>query len=302
MALVFVHGGPGAYVRDFDRDFLSSFAQEGFDVVLYDQFGAGRSALGDPQGYTHENNLRDLSAVLARIDKPVVLVGQSYGAALVTSALAREDVRRHVAYVVLSEPGRVPGASATSRHGMTEKTTRALDATATPSLAVVVNLAHPRSLLATLLPRSNQFVHQEELINLYTPDVQRLLVSSAFCKGDTGSINSFQTLRFNPLANASISRDVRHATTPSLRDLKAPVLMLLGECSYIPRGRAMQYFEVFTIARSQVIANVGHVLWGNAEGREVARDAILRFIDGRQAALPNEPTASTADAFVSSGG
>jgi pimeloyl-ACP methyl ester carboxylesterase len=300
-ALVFVHGGPGAYLRDFDRDFFAGFAHAGFDVVIYDQFGAGRSPQGDPATYTHENNVRDLAAVLARVNEPTVLVGQSYGATLVTSALARDDVRRRVTHVILSEPGRLPGGSVSVAKSMAEKTTRAPDATIKPSAAVVAKIAAPRALLAALLPRGNGFVQQEELINLYTPDVQRLLISPAFCKGDTALLDTFQAERFNLVANVAINHDALAATTPDLRKLASPVLLLLGECSYIPRGLAMEYFGTYTIARSQLIPGVGHVLWGNARGQALMRDAVVRFVDKAPAALPDEPTAATAAQFVASG-
>jgi pimeloyl-ACP methyl ester carboxylesterase len=300
-ALVFVHGGPGAYLRGFDRDFFAAFARAGFDVVIYDQFGAGRSALGDPRTYTHDNNVDDLAAVLARVDKPTVLVGQSYGATLITSALARPDVRKRVTHVILSEPGRMPGGAESTARPMSEKTTRAPDASETPSRAVIAKVAAPRAILASVLPRGNGMVKQEELINLYTKDVQRLLVAPGFCKGDTGLLDTFQAERFNLTANVAVNRDALVAPTPDLRGIKAPVMLLLGECSYIPRGLAMEYFGVYKISRSQLIPRVGHILWGNAQGQALVRDSILRFVDSKPALLPNEPTASNTRQFIESG-
>lgn len=300
-ALVFVHGGPGAYVRDIDRAFFASFARAGFDVVLYDQAGAGRSSLVSPEQYTHDANIRDLAAVLARVNLPTVLVAQSYGATLVTSALVDRDVRKHVTHLILTEPGRIPGAAFSSDKSMSEKTTHAPDATLSPSAAVMSKLIAPRALLAAFLPTGNRLAPQEELINHYTPDVQRLLVSNAFCKGDTALLNSFEPGRFNLIANASVSRDARHAVTPDLRDMAPQVMMVLGECSYIPRGRAMEYFGVYTTARAHVIPGVGHLVWGNARGAELTRDAIVRFVDGAPGLLPNEPSQASAQRFVESG-
>lgn len=301
MALVFVHGGPGAYLRNFDRDFFSTFAHAGFDVVIYDQFGAGRSPIGDPATYTHQNNVKDLAAVLAHIDKPAVLIGQSYGATLVTSALSIPEVRKHVTHVILSEPGRLPGGAESTAKSMSEKTTSALDASETPSRAVIAKVAAPRAILASFLPRGNGFVKQEELINLYAKDIQRLLVAPGFCKGDTALLDTFQAERFNLIANVAVNRDALAAPTPDLRSIKAPVLLLLGECSYIPRGLAMEYFGVYTITRSQLIPKVGHILWGNAQGQALTRDSILRFVDNLPAVLPNEPNASNTRQFVESG-
>lgn len=301
LALVFAHGGPGGYIRDFDRAFFASFAQAGFDVVLYDQFGAGRSPLGDPATYTHDNNVSDLAAVLARAGKPTLLIGQSYGATLVTSAMALDAVRARVKYLVLTEPGRIPGAAFAVGKSMSEKSTLAPDATTPPTLAIGARLAAPRALLAAFMPAGASLAPQEEIINHYTPELQRALVSSAFCKGDTAMLDAFQPTRFNLLVNASVARQARALATPDLRALDAPVMLLLGECSYIPRGRAMEYFGVYNIARSHVIAGVGHVTWGNARGQALTRDAIVRFVDQAPGPLPNEPTKATAASFADSG-
>jgi len=300
-ALVFVHGGPGAYVRDIDRAFFASFAHAGFDVVLYDQVGAGRSSLVSPGHYTHTDNIRDLAAVLARVNMPTVLVAQSYGATLVTSALADAEVRKRVTHLILTEPGRIPGATLSTDKSLSEKTTQAPDATLAPTAAIVGRLMAPRALLAAFLPAGNGLASQEELINLYTPDVQRVLVSNSFCKGDTAVLDRFQPGRFNLIANVRVSRDAARAATPDLHDIAPPVMMLLGECSYIPRGRAMEYFGVYTPARAHLIPGVGHIVWGNARGEELVRDAIVRFVDGAPGALPNEPTKASAQRFVDDG-
>ena len=302
LTIVFVHGGPGGYIRDFDRDFFATFAKAGFDVVLYDQFGAGYSPLGETTAaYTHEKNIDDLAAVLARLDTPALLVGQSYGATLVTSALVRDDVRKRVSFVVLTDPGKIPGASIAVGKTMSEKSTTAPDATLTPTPSVAAALVAPRAVLTAFLPAGQRFAPQEEIINHYTPEVQRVLVSSAFCKGDTALLQSFQPLRFNMLANASISRSARAAIMPDLQQMPAPVMMLLGQCSYVPRGRAMEYFGVYKIARAHLIDGVGHVVWGNAKGQRLTRDAIIRFVDNVPGVLANEPTKESAASFAESG-
>ena len=188
--------------------------------------------------------------MLARVNMPTVLVAQSYGATLATSALANADVRKWVSHLVLTEPGRIPGAAFSSDKSMSEKTTHAPDATLAPNAAVMGRLMAPRALLAAFLPARNALASQEEIINHYTPDVQRVLVSNSFCKGDTALLDSFHPGRFNLIANVRVSRDAAKAATPDLHGMAAPVMMLLGECSYLPRGRAMEYFSVYTPARA----------------------------------------------------
>lgn len=301
-ALVFVHGGPGAYIRDFDRDFFAGFARDGFEVVLYDQFGSGRSPQGDPREYTHDGNVADLLSVLDRLGKPTLLVGQSYGAAVVASALQSEHARRWVRQVVLTEPGKLPGSAPGFDSALHEKTTTAPDASEPPSLAVLSSLLAPRMVAATLLPAGNRFVPQEELINLATPALQRNLISSGYCRGAAEQLDGFRALRFNPAANVSVSLSAAKAARPSLGDsLKAPVLLMLGECSYVPRGRAMAYFDAMPIARTQWLQGVGHILWGTPQGRDATHEAIVRFVDGRPAALPDTLTLATREQFIRDG-
>lgn len=301
-ALVFVHGGPGGYIRNFDRDFFATFADDGFDVILYDQYGAGRSPIGKAADYSHDNNVRDLVAVLARVNKPTVLVAQSYGATLATSALAQEQVQRRVSHLVLTEPGKIPGAAFSVLPAMAQKTTLAKDAGRPPSAAIAAKLAAPRAMLAAMLaPGGAGYASQEEIINHYDPEVQRALISSSFCNDDRAMLDSFQPTRFNLIANAVISRQARGAPTPKLQNLAAPVLMILGECSYIPRGRAMEYFDVYRIARSHLVMGVGHIVWGNAKGQALTRAAIKAFVDNTPGPLPNEPTQASANQFVAAG-
>ncbi len=301
-ALVFVHGGPGAYIRNFDRDFFAGFARDGFDVVLYDQFGSGRSALGDARDYTHDGNVADLLSILDRIGKPTVLVGQSYGAAVVASALQDPRARKWVTQVVLTEPGKLPGSAPSLDPALNEKTTTAPDASEAPSLAVLSSMMAPRMLAAMLLPAGNPFVPQEELINLASPAVQRNLISGGYCRGSADQLERFQPLRFNPAANRAVGQSAARGERPMLlASLKSPVLLMLGECSYVPRGRAMAYFDAVPITRTQWLRGVGHILWGTPEGQAVTHEAILRFVDGKPAALPNEPTRESRDQFVRDG-
>ena len=104
------------------------------------------------------------------------------------------------------------------------------------------------------------------------------------------------------LSHLGIGRFVTISPYPKyLQDLAAPVLLLLGQCSYIPRGRAMEYFDIYPIARSNLIPGVGHITWGNAQGQALTRDAIVRFVDNVTGPLANEPTQSSRQAFVASG-
>ncbi|MET7711337.1 alpha/beta fold hydrolase [Streptomyces sp. NPDC005407] len=105
-------GATAVFLHGLVVDNLSSFyctlavpaAQAGHDVVLYDQRGHGRTER-PPTGYDIDTSVRDLTALLAALgldERPVHLVGNSYGGTLaLRTALARPDL---VAGLILIEP------------------------------------------------------------------------------------------------------------------------------------------------------------------------------------------------------
>ena len=293
--IVFVHGGPGAYLRDFDLDFIAAFSEDGFDVLTYDQIGAGRSSIIDTKGYSHQGNVSDLNKILGHIDTPVILIGQSYGAALVTSFLDSFGHEHDISHIILTEPGPLPGADYSTSD---DKTTKAENA---EGLSIPDILRSPRIILAFLLPASNRFSDQEELLNFISPGKQKKAVATSYCAQHSDQMLPFEHHRVNLLATRIIMDSFLEAETPDLTAIESPVMMLLGECSYIPRNYALDYFDHFSITRSHLIRDVGHILWATPEGRSLTHESILRFIDGKEPILENKPTIETRDQFFESG-
>lgn len=80
-ALVVLHGGPGAH-HDYLLPQMLQLAQTR-DCLFYDQRGGGRSKTDDRTPITWETHVRDLTAVLAELQRgPLTLVGYSWGAML----------------------------------------------------------------------------------------------------------------------------------------------------------------------------------------------------------------------------
>ena len=84
--VIVLHGGPGG-------DFRSLRALEALSathhVVFYDQRGAGLSERVDPARLTLDGYLEELGGVIERVspDRPVWLIGHSWGAMLATAYL-----------------------------------------------------------------------------------------------------------------------------------------------------------------------------------------------------------------------
>jgi pimeloyl-ACP methyl ester carboxylesterase len=297
-AILFLHGGPGAFVRDFDREFIAGFTDFGYEVFVYDQVGAGRSAMLNIEDYSHQKNVDDMSEIIKRIDKPVILFGQSYGTGLITSYLEQQSSFKHIRGIILSEPGPLPGAYPQEGPYFDEKTTKAEHLEGPGNLELV---GSPRFVLGMTLPVKNKFVSQGEFINHISADLQKKLVATSYCKGDESSQQAFTRLPFNMKASRAIRKSFMSEKRPDSLDIDIPVMMLLGECSYLARGYAIDYFEVFPIQRSHWIPGVGHIIWGNKTGRELTREAVIQFLNGEKPTLPNEPTFDSRFEFIEAG-
>ncbi|TMR20801.1 alpha/beta fold hydrolase [Nonomuraea turkmeniaca] len=102
--VVFLHGGPGVADLAASSAFLGKLTADGYQVYVYDQLGAGRSArLRDPRGYGLTRDVEDLEAIRQAVGaKRLNLIAQDYGAQLAAAYLAAHPDR--VARAVLSSP------------------------------------------------------------------------------------------------------------------------------------------------------------------------------------------------------
>jgi proline iminopeptidase len=103
--IIYLHGGPGGPIYNSNIKILSNFANDGYDVYLYDQIGCGHSArLKDISEYTANRHKEDLFEIVKSIgSEKVILIGQSWGAILANLFIA--DHPNLVAKVIFSSPG-----------------------------------------------------------------------------------------------------------------------------------------------------------------------------------------------------
>lgn len=100
--LIVVHGGPGGDMQYLLP--LRNLADKHF-VILYDQRSTGLSPRVDKEQLTMESSLNDLHKIVSHYghEKPVKLIGHSWGAMLVSGYLGLHPQR--VSHAVLVEPG-----------------------------------------------------------------------------------------------------------------------------------------------------------------------------------------------------
>jgi len=251
--LVYLHDGPGLAVLEAERRFYSRFADDGFDVYLYDQVGTGRSGrLDDIAQYSMERNIADLDAIRAELGVgEMVLVGQGAGAELAARYLSRF-------------PERVYKAVFHSPTPLWDKGQFFLNyaRTASPSGPNVV--LEPRLLLAASLathgPRAAQnLVSQGEMGALLERSFNpRSWVCArhghAAPRVEHGGFNAYVQLRTELTARAM--PDPRPRLVANL----TPTLVLAAECDYLPWEVILQYRDALLNEQVFYFEGAGHMI------------------------------------------
>lgn len=105
--IVFLHGGPGGDYRSLLP--YQGLADFGYHVVFYDQRGAGLSQRHDKDELSLSLYMEDLRQVInhySQGSEPVVLIGQSFGAMLVSCFIHTfGDYGGRLSGAIFSEPG-----------------------------------------------------------------------------------------------------------------------------------------------------------------------------------------------------
>ncbi|NQX14928.1 alpha/beta fold hydrolase [Rathayibacter sp. VKM Ac-2857] len=157
--IVYLHGGPGAFVVPTDFDSLPTLAATGHDVYLFDQAGAGYSSDLPLREYTLERSVADIDAVREKTGADrVILFGHSAGGYLAAAYAAAHP--EHVEKAVLvapatydpSEDGRRAAAEARAESDARVSETSSTGEPAALPLGTQLRLAAGVALLRTVGP------------------------------------------------------------------------------------------------------------------------------------------------------
>ena len=294
--IIFLHGGPGAYIRKLDINFFLKFTDEGYDVFLYDQAGSGRSALLPKLEYSHERNIMDFENIIDKIGAAqYIVIGQSYGGSLLASLTARNNTSRRIYKAIFAEPG------------VTVLSGEQIVFSRFPNAGKDDAGIPLRLFIGILLNPRGDFTSQNEVINYFFEHKSLIpkLFKSAFPLRDSSRIPAVELNALNFAMNGIVAPQVndynKNLAREYLKD-KIPSMLLIGESSYIARNAPMDLLKINpNIIRVQYFKNTGHLLWNGLDNNNnVVKKAIDEFLNGQYSTLPNYPTRNDIVQFFKS--
>jgi proline iminopeptidase len=255
--VIFLQGGPGSPVYNENIRTLSSLAEAGYDVYLYDQVGCGYSErLKNIEEYTVERHRQDLEAIVETIgSEKVILIGQSWGALLAAEFVA--DNPGKVEKVIFTGPGYLLPVN--------------------PSLA---KINAPDS-LHLLSPQYTNKQGREKVYNYRAKVVEMCAKAFNWKLASDKEMDDFETLLDHEMSKSTVcnptliigpenrsgfysmvktvqsfnkTNDIRI----KLRNCKIPALIMRGQCDGIKWGYMTEYLDLFINHKFVIVPGAGH--------------------------------------------
>ena len=265
--VIFLHGGPGGYVHSSVIALLGRIAADGRDIYFYDQSGTGLSdRRARPKDTSIAGHLRDLETIRRKIGAPrVALIGQSFGGML--AALYAADHPERIERLVLTSPGTLrpetfdvqgrptierrypipadvvfaPPAGYAEATGAGAMPVRALAAFTLAQLADV-KWASDREMDAAINSMARRFT-------------RTMVCDPAHVLPEEGGAGGYSRVGSNFFPDGFVDR------RPAMRRMRAPVLVLQGQCDFIPYAEAYEYAALFPRGIYRFVPGAGHILW-----------------------------------------
>lgn len=281
--IIFLHGGPGGYIHSSIIETLSELTKLGHDIYLYDQRGSGLSdRLPKFSDVSFEKHVKDLKEIVSEriATNKVILIGQSFGCPIISHFSARHP--NLVEKIVFSSPGEL------LPHRKNGKVYVDLDSLyPTPDSLrftapyrfvedVKRTAIKPKAIVAT----TGALLFDTKLISDKQMDRILNTLASKFTKGMV--CDEYKVLPEEGGGGLYAYLATNNGDVPEIRDdlvnVNCPVLVIQGQCDYIPFSAAYEYIQVYPNASYQFIENAGHEIWW--EQKEVYLNRIIDFLLG----------------------
>ena len=258
--IIYLHGGPGGWITDQHIEMLKPLAEDGYDVYLYDQVGSGHSGrLEDIGKYTVVRHKKDLEAIVQKIgSEKVALIGQSWGAMLLSSYLA--DNCERVAKAIVTGPGPIlPIRPALAKIRPPDSLNLREPAVSNREGNWKANNIRSRFMRFVAYAFGKKLASDREADHFFTY-LNNELKKSTLCdtalvresEGGGGYYAHLMTVK---------SFDTVEDRRAGLKACNTPVLVLRGQCDNQKWGFAQEYLELFPNSRLEVIPGAGHSIW-----------------------------------------
>ena len=260
--IIYLHGGPGGKITDAAISVLSPLAEKGHPIYFYDQIGSGFSErLEDISEYSVARHRKDLEAITEVINaEQLILVGHSWGCLLAINFAQHHPTK--VAAMILDGPG--------------------------PILPIDVELVNqiPPDSLNLRSPQISNRVAGKEAKNLRSRLMWRWAYSFHSKLASDKEADAYFAFQNSHLSRSTTCQDpgpsalsagygyYSHIMTLrsfdevedrrlALENLKAPCLILRGDCDNQAWGYAQEYLDLIPNSTLQVIQNSGHDMLGD---------------------------------------
>lgn len=281
--IIFVHGGPGGYIRDLDREFFSRFTKEGYDVYLYDQPGAGFSNELSLDEYSIHRYVEDIEAIRKEIKaKQIILIGQSFGGPLSSAYTA--EYPQNVEKVVFTCPGGLRDHS--TENSYIPKNGSEIIKAYEPSFAEKLRLSTMFNLIDTNRKAAENFVSQNEIKGFTTRMIPSIMAQS-FPESYVDKIPKSNYDGINFEVNNILNEDLEKISADlfiKLQKLDTKALILKSEFDYVAWENTKDYREAFKNNNLIYIKDSGHILWG--VNKKDTYDTISAFLLNKELPLP----------------
>ena len=267
--VIYLHGGPGGYIHSSIIETLRGLADDGFDVYLYDQSGTGLSDRRSPPKVTSfAAHVADLKEIVAEQigAKQVHVIGHSAGG-LIAAHFASANPDR-VARLVLSAPAIIEPMQFTDDGRWLNE-----QRFATPAALNFIDVADgyaEATGIGQLPLRAIASIAIAQLFNVrFAPDIEVDAALNTMASGFTRYMVCYPD-KVQPeeggggaysRTGANFFPDDFDDHRDKMRVAPMPVLVLHGQCDFLPYAGMAEYVDLFPNARYQFLPAAGHVLW-----------------------------------------
>ncbi len=283
-AIVYLHGGPGGYIHSSIIETLTPLARNGWDVYLYDQSGTGLSDRREfPKSTTYESHVADLEEIVDEKirAKRLVVIGHSFGGQLAATFAARNPDR--LSGLILSAPGGIEPTLFTE-DGKWENAIAYptppeyafVDASPTYVSDTSITRLPVRAIASVVIAQlfDRRFASDQEL------DAALNTMAAGFTHNMVCDPKNVQPEEGGGGAYGRIGTnffpDGFDAGRISMPEMTAPVLVVQGQCDFIPFAAVYEYVDRFPNAKYEFIEGAGHIIWWDKPS--AYRNAIESFL------------------------